>query len=49
MGLFSKHKKESRLVEMKCPAEGCAFTCDDPVTMKKHTDYKHPELSKPAK
>ncbi len=45
MGLFGK-KKQSKLVELKCPAEGCTFTCDDPVTLKRHTDYKHPDMSK---
>jgi len=47
MGLFTK--KKSKLVELKCPAAGCSFTCDDPATMKRHTDFKHPELSKADK
>ena len=46
MGLFKK--KPPRTTELKCPADGCPFTCSDPKTLKKHTDWKHPELAKTA-
>ena len=49
MGLFGKKKQTITLTESKCPAEGCAFICDDAHTLKRHTDYKHPDLIKPAK
>ncbi|MBI2850830.1 MAG: hypothetical protein HYX80_07305 [Chloroflexi bacterium] len=45
MGLFSKKKQQSVSTELKCPVEGCTFTCDDTVTLKKHTDWKHPQLT----
>ncbi|MBI2328295.1 MAG: hypothetical protein HYU85_01370 [Chloroflexi bacterium] len=44
MGLFKK-KPPPALTELKCPAEGCSFTGNDPKTLKKHTDWKHPELT----
>ena len=47
MGLFKK-KQRPTVTELKCPAKGCPFTCDDPVTLKKHTDWKHPELAQTA-
>jgi len=47
MGLFKKKKKQAT-TELKCPAAGCPFTCSDPVTLKKHTEWKHPELAKTA-
>jgi len=37
-------KKQIAAPELKCPAVECSFTCNDPKTMKKHTDWKHPEL-----
>ena len=46
MGLFNKKKQHNILTELKCPAEGCTFTCRDHVTLKRHTDWKHPELAK---
>lgn len=47
MGLFGKKKERKPVItELKCPAEGCSFTCDDEITLKKHTDWKHPELAK---
>jgi hypothetical protein len=45
MGIFKK-KPSAPIQELKCPAEGCSFTCDDPATLKKHTDWKHPELTR---
>jgi len=47
MGLFKK-KQRPTTTELKCPAEGCPFTCDSPVLMKRHTGWKHPELTKTA-
>jgi hypothetical protein len=46
MGLFGKKKQQSIISEQKCSTEGCSFSCDDVVTMKKHTDWKHPILGK---
>jgi len=46
MGLFGKKKQPTLLIDKKCPANGCDFTCDDAFTMKRHTDYKHPEMAK---
>ena len=48
MGLFGKKKETVKLTEVKCPAEGCDFACDDAHTMKRHTDFKHPEMAKQA-
>jgi len=39
-------KKAPRITTLKCPAEGCPFTCDSPALMKRHSDWKHPELTK---
>ena len=47
MGLFKK-KKPTILREFECPVAGCPFTCTDPITLKKHTDWKHPELAEMA-
>ncbi len=44
MWLFKK-KTPVHVVEIKCPSEGCAFICSDHVTLKKHTTWKHPELT----
>jgi len=41
-------KKAPRITTLKCPAAGCPFTCDAPVLIKRHTDWKHPELTKAA-
>jgi len=43
MGLFKK-KEKIILSELKCPVKGCLFTCDDPITMKKHLGWAHPGL-----
>ncbi|MFC1943317.1 hypothetical protein ACFLWO_01900 [Chloroflexota bacterium] len=45
MGLFKK-KQRPTTTEIECPMPGCSFICNDPVTLKKHTDWKHPELAK---
>ena len=43
MGLLKK-KQRPTITEIKCPVEGCPFTCSDTITLKKHIDWKHPEL-----
>ena len=48
MGLFKKKQKTGR-TELKCPVEGCSFTSYSPVLLKKHTEWKHPELTAVAK
>jgi len=48
MGLFKK-KQQPTITEIKCTAEGCSFTCNDLKTLKKHTDWKHPELPQSVK
>jgi len=45
MGLFKKRRLVT-ITELRCPIEGCPFTCSDPVTLKKRTDWKHPGLVK---
>jgi hypothetical protein len=44
MGLFKK-KQHTVAAELKCPVEGCSFKCDDNVTLKKHVDWAHPQLT----
>jgi len=44
MDLFKK-KKTPAITELKCPAEDCPFTCSDHIALKRHTDWKHPELT----
>ncbi len=44
MRLFKKKQKPAT-TELNCPVAGCPFTCSDPVTLKRHTDWKHPELT----
>ncbi len=48
MGLFKKAQRPA-ITELHCPVSDCSFTCDDAVTLKKHTDWKHPQLSQPQK
>jgi len=43
MGLFKK-KERPIATELKCPAEGCSFTCNDPESLRRHVDWKHPQL-----
>lgn len=47
MGIFKK-KPVAPIIEVKCMAEGCSFTCHDQVTLQKHREWKHPEASKNA-
>ena len=46
MGLFNKKKESSQPTQVTCTAEGCSFICKDTVELKKHIDWKHPELAK---
>jgi len=49
MGLFKKKKRHKPVItRLECPAEGCSFTCDDLKMLKRHTDWKHPELTQNA-
>jgi hypothetical protein len=48
MGLFKK-KQALTVTELKCPAEGCSFTANDSTTLKKHMDWKHPQLEQGVK
>ena len=48
MGLFKKKKQQPAVTELKCPVEGCSFTCNVPRMLKRHTDWKHPELAQTA-
>ncbi len=41
--MFWKKKAPQTPTEQKCAAPGCLFTCNDPVTLKKHTDWKYPK------
>jgi len=45
MGLFKK-KERPAINELKCPAEGCSFICNDHKSLRRHVEWKHPELSK---
>jgi hypothetical protein len=50
MGLFNKKKeKVSNNTELRCPAAGCSFTCSDHVSLKRHLDWKHPEMAQSVK
>jgi len=44
MGFFKK-KQQPAITELRCPAKGCAFTCNDPKLLERHIDWKHPELT----
>jgi len=44
MGLFKKNERPV-VTELKCPSEECSFTCNDDNSLKRHVEWKHPELS----
>ncbi len=46
--MFGKKKEPRTSTEQKCQAPGCQFSCNDPVSLKKHTDWKHSEPAKTA-
>lgn len=39
--MFGKKKELPKITSIRCPEPGCGFSCNDPVTLKKHTDWKH--------
>jgi len=48
MGLFKK-KQAPAVTEFKCPVEGCSLIASDSITLKKHIDWKHPQLAQNLK
>ena len=44
MNFFKKKEKPVTTVQ-QCPAEGCNYTTTEVSNMKKHLEWKHPELS----
>jgi hypothetical protein len=44
MGFFNK-KQRPVAVEVKCPAEGCGIIFNDKWELKRHIEWKHPELA----
>ena len=42
---FFKKKEKPVATEQQCPAEGCTYTTKELADMKKHLEWKHPELS----
>ena len=49
MGLFNRKKEKPVVTELKCPANGCSFTCVDQMSLKRHLDWKHPDLAQTTK
>jgi hypothetical protein len=45
VGLFKK-KERPVITQLTCPAEGCSFTCNDHLSLKRHVEWRHPELAK---
>lgn len=43
MGLFKK-KGKPVATELTCPVEGCYFICPDHISLKRHLEWKHPDL-----
>ena len=44
MGLLKK--KQLTITELKRPVEECSFTYNNPKLLRRHIDWKHPELTK---
>ena len=44
MGFFKKKEKHVEEEEVRCPAEGCDIVFDDKWDLKRHIEWKHPEL-----
>ena len=42
---FFKKKEKPVVTEHQCPAEGCSYTTTELSDMKKHLEWKHPELA----
>jgi hypothetical protein len=43
---FFKKKEKPVVTEHQCPAEGCTYTTVEISNMKRHVEWKHPELSR---
>jgi hypothetical protein len=48
MNIFRKKVKQAA-TELKCPVEGCSFTCYDSPGLKRHVEWRHPELTTESK
>ena len=44
MGLFKK-KQQPPITEKKCPAQDCPETFTDLESLRRHVEWKHPELA----
>jgi hypothetical protein len=44
MGIFKKNSKRPAVTELKCPSTGCSFTSYSDRDLKRHIEWKHPEL-----
>lgn len=44
MNIFKKKEKPVVTVN-QCPAEGCTYTTTELANMKKHVEWKHPDVS----
>lgn len=44
MSFFKKKEKPVATVQ-QCPADGCTYSTTEESDMKKHVEWKHPELS----
>lgn len=42
---FFKKKEKPVTMEHQCPVEGCAHTTTELSSMKKHIEWKHPDLA----
>ena len=42
---FFKKKEKPVITEHRCSVEGCTYTTTELANMKKHVEWKHPELS----
>jgi hypothetical protein len=42
---FFKRKEKPAVTDHQCPAEGCMYTTTELSDMKKHIEWKHPELA----
>ena len=50
MAFFKKQKKQPAMAtELKCQVEGCSFTTPSPEYLKRHLDWRHPELAQGQK
>ena len=42
---FFKKKEKPVVTVQQCPADGCTYTTTELSDMKKHVEWKHPELA----